>query len=167
MQRYFKHSCNPNVVNFIRDGQNIWFSVKPVKKGEQLFISYAPLGMNSTQERREFLWEVMRVKCACPRCKGKTPSAAQRQQLITDPAYRSYQLNKKFYSVKHMDVEKLKPLMGSCVTILRNFGRLQWCDEIRKVIELFQSLFFIQSTGGTDIDHPLARSLVAKSIMKS
>lgn len=162
MQRYFKHSCNPNLVNFVRDGKNIWFSVKPIKKGEQLFISYAPLEMNSTQERQEFLWKRVRVKCACPRCKGKTPSAAQQQRLVSDPAYRYFQSNKQCYTVANMDIEKLKPLMDNCVTVLRNYGHLHWSSEIGDIIEMFQSLYFIQSTGGTDFNHPLAHALLAK-----
>lgn len=159
MLKYFKNSCHPNLTSMIRNGQNIWFSVKPIKKGEQLYFSSTPIEID-TKERQEFLWTRMQMKCSCRRCDGKVANPAQRQQLVTDPAYHYFVSNKR--NLAYMDIEKFKPLMDSCVTILRTYGHLQWCKEFGEVVDLYQTLFFVQSTGGTDFHHPLARAFISK-----
>lgn len=122
MQRYFQNSCCPNVFQFTRGGKTIWYSAKPIKMGEKLFISHFPIDkLKSLEGKQLLLWKQVKAKCQCPRCKGKTISSAQREQLTTDPAYCFIQSNKQ-----HARVGQLKSLMDACVTVLRRFGVMKF-----------------------------------------
>ncbi|KAN0004671.1 hypothetical protein ACTFIU_001909 [Dictyostelium citrinum] len=66
---YFNHSCIPNCTD-VRDGSNMTFkSLYPIKKGEQLTISYIELDQ-PTQDRRDELKYGYYFDCICPRCSG-------------------------------------------------------------------------------------------------
>ncbi|KAK5575354.1 hypothetical protein RB653_010613 [Dictyostelium firmibasis] len=64
---YFNHSCIPNCES-VRDGSDMTFkSLYPIKKGEQISISYLALD-KSTKRRREYLKYGYYFHCQCPRC---------------------------------------------------------------------------------------------------
>ncbi|KAN0004672.1 hypothetical protein ACTFIU_001910 [Dictyostelium citrinum] len=64
---YFNHSCIPNCES-VRDGSNMTFkSLFPIKKGEQINISYLALD-KSTKRRRDYLKFGYYFHCQCPRC---------------------------------------------------------------------------------------------------
>lgn len=61
------HSCSPNAA-FCFDGHIVRVvSIKPIKKDEQVFISYIEI-INSRQNRQEELEELYFFKCKCEMC---------------------------------------------------------------------------------------------------
>ncbi|HEY6292489.1 MAG TPA: SET domain-containing protein-lysine N-methyltransferase [Terriglobia bacterium] len=50
---FINHSCNPNLATRILRGHILYFSLRRIKKGEELTIDY------------NFDWDVDRVKCVC------------------------------------------------------------------------------------------------------
>lgn len=161
MRKYFQHSCNPNVLEVIRGGKCVLFAVKPIKPGEQLFISFK-FKLKSTQQRQASLWESFKLKCACPRCDGITASTAQRQQLVADPAYRYFQSNQRYFKlINALNIEKGKTLMVNCVEILRKYGQMDWCDELGEIITFFYNFHYMCAP--EDIDHPLVQTLLTKN----
>ncbi|KAM9957415.1 hypothetical protein ACTFIR_009520 [Dictyostelium discoideum] len=64
---YFNHSCIPNCES-VRDGSDMTFkSLFPIKKGDQINISYLALD-KSTKRRRDYLKFGYYFHCQCPRC---------------------------------------------------------------------------------------------------
>jgi SET domain-containing protein len=57
---YINHSCEPNLISRIIKGHILYFSLRPIKKGEELTIDY------------HFAADVEKVPCACgsPGCRG-------------------------------------------------------------------------------------------------
>lgn len=55
MLSYFTHSCRSNVLNFTNGGKIILYSSRLIKNGEQLTISLAPRGMESTKKQTNFI----------------------------------------------------------------------------------------------------------------
>lgn len=162
MQGYFVQSCNPNVLKIIRDGKSMWLCARPIKQGDQLFRSNAPYEIMSTQKRQDYLWTRYHMKCFCSRCKGETLSTTQRQQLTSDATYRYIQKNVKNFPSQLFSAKMIKPLMDNCVEFLQKYGQMDWCDEIGYVLVLYQYIYFIQSAGGTNFEHPLVRAILPK-----
>ena len=70
----FNHSCFPNIDRITVDNKLAFFVKRPVKAGEQLFISY---GMNSAvdhrDERQKKLLERFQFQCDCFACTNAIP----------------------------------------------------------------------------------------------
>lgn len=65
----FNHSCSPNLNHFI-DDNNITHCVvvRPIKKGEQLFINYLCQMKLDYIERQKYIEQIWHFKCQCIRC---------------------------------------------------------------------------------------------------
>ena len=64
---YFNHDCAPNTFKFTK-GRDVFFrSIKPLKAGDELFISYV-LVSDHTELRRQQLMETYQFMCQCSRC---------------------------------------------------------------------------------------------------
>ena len=69
---FFNHSCTPNVDYLVgQDGVMRKVTIRNVKKGEQLTITYTDLVSSPTLQRREFLEQQFHFSCACQRCDGR------------------------------------------------------------------------------------------------
>ena len=57
---FINHSCDPNLVSRILKGHILYFSKRPIKKGEELTVDY------------RFAHDVERVNCSCgsEKCRG-------------------------------------------------------------------------------------------------
>lgn len=162
MQSYFEQSCCPNVVKTCVDGKTIWYSVKPIKMGEQIFMPKVPSAaiLKSIQQRRGMVkLKQLKSKCQCDRCKGKTLSAAQRKQLATDPDYRFIQANKQ-----RIRIERVHLMVDAVVSVLRKFGEWNWCEQIQEVINLLDQFQSYSTIGDmANATHPFNRALALKS----
>lgn len=158
MQNYIQPSCCPNVFQFTRDGKNVWYSAKPIKAGEKLFMAPIPIS-DAMSAGKVVLWKQLESKCKCPRCKGKTLSQVQREQLTSDPAYGFIQSNKRT-----IGIGQIEPLMDACVTVLRRFGEINWCDELRHIISIFQDFqYYTMASGVAAFQHPFIFAVFLKN----
>lgn len=77
----FNHSCDPNVYHYINDGDYDYIdddndtthcvATKPIKKGEQAFISYfGNSRIPNIQERQLYLRQNWFFECTCRKCIG-------------------------------------------------------------------------------------------------
>lgn len=64
MGKYFQHSCYPNCLSTLGNGQQIVTTCRPIKKGEQLFYSHIPLSIEPTEHRQTYNRIDMDGKCA-------------------------------------------------------------------------------------------------------
>lgn len=142
IEKYFKHSCAPNVVTGEGDGNHVFITVRPIKKGEQLSFSYFMFLLDSKEKRQQILWERKRMNCRCTRCQGVSASSAQRQQLASDKNYQHIALN--FSPMDLNDMTKVKAMTERCVTFLKKYNQITWCDEIGTIVQAYIYLLLRQ-----------------------
>jgi len=70
----FNHSCAPNIDRIVIDNKFVFFVRRPIKEGEQLFISYGPSFIRAPSEwRQEDLKVHFDFICACEACQQSYP----------------------------------------------------------------------------------------------
>ncbi|KAF8346579.1 hypothetical protein F5887DRAFT_1073256 [Amanita rubescens] len=75
------HSCSPNATCrwILKDIMYELRALRPIKKGEQIFISYVPL-LQSCSDRQEKLQSQYNFACSCPSC-SLPPSEISRSDI--------------------------------------------------------------------------------------
>lgn len=147
MARYFNHSCAPNVDSTLDDvGNEVYLLVRPVKKGEEVLISWLPFPFQCpTKQRKQMLREEKSLNCDCLRCIGAEANEAFRHRINNHDA--------NFRSIESLYVElhekqgydpKSQQLMQKCVEFLQKYGELDWCEEIEKAILAFLKSYRMQ-----------------------
>lgn len=121
--KYFQHSCYPNALRTVANGQAVMMTVRPIEQGEQVFKSRIPIDIERTMERQKHL-----SKCECPRCKGVFASPEQRRQLSSEPAFIELVENCSGTS------DESEKTIENCAILLRKYGHIDWCDEIKLVL---------------------------------
>lgn len=150
MDKYIKHSCYPNVLSILTNGQNVMVTARPIKKGEQILESQILIGIESTKERQNQLLKVLGKKCDCSRCRGVTASAAQRQQLSSDPAYRSGSFAKWLIATFFSDTnDSYKEVISDSVPLLQKYGHFEWCEEIQTVLKNYMAALYVRVAGSS------------------
>lgn len=63
----FNHACAPNVFNSSAANKEICITMRPIKKGEQLFVKYL-CGDRTTRQRQDMLLNQWNFLCKCDKC---------------------------------------------------------------------------------------------------
>lgn len=69
----FNHSCDPNVTERVSGGSMVLYATRPIKKGEELYVSYVPMGNMPRQMRQRVLRKWFGESCRCLRCERERP----------------------------------------------------------------------------------------------
>lgn len=126
----FNHSCAPNVLR-IGDSIQTLITMRPIKKGEQLFISYSDIEDGAS--RLSHLESQYGFRCKCDKC---VPKSIPKKKIIKDSNYRF--VMKKMEKQKHYENdEKRKVLMRKCKKLLNSYGHLPWCEELDAVMKTY------------------------------
>lgn len=151
MLGFFNHACSPNVLPVDRNGDTVYIVVRPIRAGEELFISYYGFHWDIDGENGFRDYE---FKCHCERCESRQPSAYDIQRLIHDPDFRLF----CYYCAKienhQKETEMVNNLKKTCVRLLNAHGRMVWCIEICRVFCIYIQLLTDEYTGNRDIYTP-------------
>lgn len=126
---FFNHSCYPNTL-FSRHGNKFFgYLVRPVKKGEQLFVTYVH-ELLSKAERQAGLLQKYQFECKCSKC---VPCFKQedRDRIRNDPEYKS------IAEIDNILIEnkwRRPEIKDSCCNFLEWYGDLPWIEEIEMVL---------------------------------
>lgn len=131
---YFEHSCAPNVLRLDRDGYSVYMTIRPVKKGEQLFVTILDLLLEPKETRQKILWESGHFRCACTLCAGPSATPEQRKQLLSDPLYNGCFGNVEQYAA-----------------ILQKYGHGPLCEEIKNVLYYYCMQIRYKYTGPINV----------------
>lgn len=146
----FNHSCAPNLANYSRGKFRCITTIRPVKKGEQLLISYSCDTTSSTKVRQLFLRNYFRFGCRCDKCIAPFISRVDQQRMIQDPNYKficrfdfigmliSCQ-NVFFQSYAHNAKASVE---RACVEFLNRHGHLPWTEKLGFVTDVYESVRF-------------------------
>lgn len=132
--KYFQHSCAPNVFMGTRDGHFIYITIRPIKKGGQLYISnFMSLLRQPKDVRQQVIWTHRRIKCECARCEGIVASANQRRQMASDSDFKYIFANSSTHSI----IGDISVMHQRCQTFLTKYGHMNWCDELGIVLSTY------------------------------
>lgn len=163
MLSYFNYSRENNVLDYTCGGKSVWYTIKPINKGEPILFAFDPLGITTTKEQQILLWTDMSIKCEWSQCKSKLASPAQRQLMASDPVYHEIQSRIYYIHPLLFNSDMCKAMMNACVAFLRKFGRMHSCEELHLALQHFKIIYRIQlMTGRTDFNHPLFREVLLK-----
>jgi hypothetical protein len=90
----FNHSCDPNIHRFFKsDNKAVFYVVRPIKAGEQLFMTYGFTFYTSVRSERLYgLEENNGFNCKCVACKKNYPLQrflTRKVKRFIEPKYRS------------------------------------------------------------------------------
>lgn len=135
---FFNHSCAPNAFYSIIGNYGYCLTVRPIQKGEQVFINYLGDQVEGTKaDRQRILKDEWNIDCVCERC-TPTPNTYKidHRLLFNDSAFQ--------YISKHQgchenacdnDCDRRK-LRQNCITFIQKFGRF-WTQTLDCVIKEF------------------------------
>lgn len=133
----FNHSCAPNLFNYAVEDRKFCVTIRPVKKGGQLFISY--LGRCAGEPARQRQYELKsrwHFECKCDRCEPQTrtvDSNKMRQDSCYKFVYRHYKSDKSDF----MNVILLKK---KCIKFLQKYGHLPFSNELEFISGVYTTL---------------------------
>lgn len=125
----FNHQCASNLHNF-EITNSICITQRPIKKGEQLFVSYIP---DEWPNRREYLHNKFGFWCNCAKCEPQNLSRQQLNAIILDP---DFQFICNHY--KDKSNEDRMELRNRCIIFLDKFGCSPLSDGWDLAFEIFQ-----------------------------
>lgn len=119
----FNHSCAPNVALGKYANQMIAYTIRPVAKGQQLFIKYGQL---TSAQAKQNVQDKFNFKCKCSKC---VPCHKQedRAQMRSDQNYQVIFWTDNSMLSNH-DMRSM--LKETCIEFLRKFGHLPWSPEL-------------------------------------
>lgn len=137
------HSCTPNLSNFSIAGKQFCITVRPVKKGAQLFVNYMAYETTGRQKKLLSNWGFL---CKCERCHPSTKNI-DKKLMTSDPHYQFVMKNQ---FVRHLyntggsiDIQK------KCIQFFDKYGH-QWSNEIQEVTNIYNECvinFFMSNMG--------------------
>lgn len=132
------HSCAPNLHFAVMGKIGYCVSVRPIKKGDQVFINYLGDDVYMPFEQRQHLLKSMwGFTCKCDKCEINICST-DCEQMRSDPSLKYVLRN---YENNHdtIDASKRIQLKKQCIKFLKKYGHLPWTTELEFVINCFTS----------------------------
>lgn len=133
------HSCAPNM-HFKIDGKiGSCVSVRPIKKGDQVFINYLGDDVHKpTEQRQRILKEIWAFDCKCDKCDAAICDLIEYGAMKEHPSLmyviRNYDQRQLVDNAKRFTLKK------QCNKFLNQFGHMPWSTELEYVIQCFTSL---------------------------
>lgn len=128
----FNHACAPNVFNSSAANKEICITLRPIKKGQQLFVKYL-CGDRTTRQRQDLLLKQWGFLCKCDKC---VPQCSQddRQKMKSDPSFKAVfpAVSINFYGGTNFTQLTIK-----CVQFLKKYGHLPWSEEMDVVLKTY------------------------------
>lgn len=136
----FNHSCAPNLYNYSMDNQKFGVTIRPVKKGEQIFISYLGTGDDDDKrtavQRQILLKSKWQFECKCDKCEPRCRSADSYKMKL-DPCFKFVHRNFKSDPSDHMNTSVLKK---KCIKFLSKYGHLPFSNELKFISDIYTKL---------------------------
>lgn len=138
------HSCVPNVRHFHKENSCFFETVRPVKVGEQLFITYLGFGFGfsdgqelkelkkrygfgfglTTEERRNKLKKGWGFECKCEKCNQRSEAVDPR--MAKDPSLK--------FVLKHFENDhRYEAVLKKCRIFLEKYGQ----SEMDRVLYIY------------------------------
>lgn len=127
----FNHACSPNLLNFAICDTQFCITIRPVKKGDQLFVSYSCADL-PTRFRQMHLMKKFGFLCKCDKCDTKY-TADDVAKLVADPGFKYV---KQKLNSNLLDQKNRTDVKGKCIEILNIFGH-KWVPELEIILNMY------------------------------
>lgn len=128
----FNHNCAPNVFNSTMGNKEVCITMRPIKKGQQLFVKYL-CGDRTTRQRQEMLLKQWGFICKCDKCISNC-SPDVRLMMKSDPCFKALLPLTPidfYYMTDFSEVTK------NCVQFLKKYGHFPWSEEMDVVLKAY------------------------------
>lgn len=118
------HSCDPNVEQLFNQPETILRAIKPIKKGEEVFMRYIDV-TNPRSVRREELRNTYYFDCECTKCKQGPTTATE--TFLKDPT----ELDSRFITIadglvkRHSNSLEIHLMPGEDEAAMRRLAAIQ------------------------------------------
>lgn len=132
------HSCAPNLHFATSEKCGYCVTVRPIKKGDQVFINYLGDDVHKpTEQRQKILKDIWEFQCKCNKCEH-IDDPTDHDAMNLDPALK-YVIRNFGNNQITPDNTKRAQLKKQCTKFLKKYGQ-QWSTELEFVINCFTSL---------------------------
>lgn len=136
LRSFFKHACARNIALIVDNGSTAGIVVRPIKKGEQLFISQSDILPESYSERKQYLWTCFGIRCNCELCELRSNELPEihflRSNFDFQYIFKSGRGPRDLYTD-----DEAERLREKCKSFLEQFGSCKWCKEIDWVVGFY------------------------------
>ncbi|XP_058836297.1 SET and MYND domain-containing protein DDB_G0273589-like [Topomyia yanbarensis] len=153
----FNHSCDPNTVASYRSGQLKVIVLRPISKGEQIFISYGPLYDKHSDSERKQIMAMFHFDCVCNICDRKKYKSWLLSGKRTPPIPRKHMTVLQKVVEGDNDAAKLNAMQQ----FVQRYACHHPGEDIDSAINMYRSLLNITIMVETDA---LLRGKIAKGI---
>lgn len=116
----FKHQCVMNIFRCAIDGKEAAFTVRPVKKGEQLYLSYR---FDDELSSRQHIYDKFGFWCECSKCVPVAIPSEVMQSMKEDEDI----LAMRFMGTTVAESIAMKPMIKEhCISFLNKYGHLPY-----------------------------------------
>lgn len=128
------HSCAPNLFDLSKGEQRYCITIRPVKKGEQLFINYISRSSDlPTDERQKRLKATKAFICKCEKCiPTHQPTSPELIRACDEFALQTQN-----------EVDAI--IMKRCIIFLNKFGHLPWSTDLEYLTNAFEEALLRKS----------------------
>lgn len=129
---YFNHSCIPNVVRLEKENFTVIKAIAPIKRDEQIFITYVEAFAMDMYERQYHLKNVYGFKCNCELC---TYGILKVNGLQDNALFLYIESNLKKVSYDNFDICLIRDIKKHCIEFLLKFPNFKTSRETAFVTE--------------------------------
>lgn len=143
-----QHSCGRNVGIILDNGFVTGIVLRPIKKGEVLYISLAERLPDNYKDRATYFRVKHEHNCDCDYCNGflkKTPykhfNFQSNSRWSSSPDFQYIKTHMHEPGMEnYYTVEEVQLLKAKCESFLTQTGGERWCHEINLAVSVYQSL---------------------------
>ncbi|XP_037051838.1 uncharacterized protein LOC119085527 [Bradysia coprophila] len=129
------HSCAPNLYTRYTGKVHHCITIRPVKKGEQLFINYLGTQKQTLSQRQAELKSKWNFLCNCDKCEPLGESI-DRETMVGDPAY-------SFITENCKETDKASVVFDESENFLNKYAHT-WSEEVEAVQEIYKSALILE-----------------------
>lgn len=135
------HSCASNCIYEKKGDIGYCITIRPIQKGDQIFINY--LGdrtVESTEKRQYNTEKRWNFRCDCERClESNENHQTDLKSLRNHPSFQYFKKNYKDHLLPFRS-KRRNELCQACINLMTKFGHV-WSQELDNIISLFIAAF--------------------------
>lgn len=127
----FNHACSPNLLNYSINGLQLCITIRPIKKGDQLFVSYSCDDL-PTEDRQIQLMQHYGFHCKCDKCEPKY-TADDVAKLVAESGFKYVKRN---LNSNITDKKIRTEVKKKCIKLLNKYGHV-WMPELEIIMDMY------------------------------
>lgn len=139
---FFNHQCTSNVYHSIIDFKNVMLTIRPIAKGEQLFVSYVP---DFQPQTRKFLFDNYGFWCQCNECIPSIGIQDYGKLMVAMEQSLAIDLMHSFLAYEP-DIIRRTTLEGRCINFLNKSKQLPYIEAVAGLISIFEQYLYYGKT---------------------